>query len=254
MTTTETAQFPLLVSQIRTGFRILRASLGVVLLAGAFASQAALQARDLNGDTVADAYYDTVLNVTWLRDWNAAAGTNFDDGASSSDGRMTWANANAWAQGLTVGAYSDWRLPLLADIGQAGCDFAYSGSDCGYNVSTSGSELAHLFHATLGNVSILDANGVFRGGSSGVNWGLVHSLPFAHMQSDMYWTQLDFGASTHGGFDLSGGGQGAYGGAIGFAVAVRSGDVTAAVPEPAAVALVVLALGAAGMARRRLSS
>ena len=29
-----------------------------------------LQARDLNGDSVTDAYYDTSLNITWLANAN----------------------------------------------------------------------------------------------------------------------------------------------------------------------------------------
>ena len=33
-------------------------------------AQAALQDRDLNGDTVIDAFYDTDLKITWLRDAN----------------------------------------------------------------------------------------------------------------------------------------------------------------------------------------
>ena len=41
--------------------------------------------------------YDTVLDLTWLADWNAGAGSSFDNGSDTTDGGMTWANANAWA-------------------------------------------------------------------------------------------------------------------------------------------------------------
>ena len=50
--------------------------------------ESTLQARDLNGDTVTDAYYDTALNVTWL---------------ANANGAMTWSAANTWASNLMVG-------------------------------------------------------------------------------------------------------------------------------------------------------
>ena len=37
-----------------------------------------LQARDFNGDSVIDAYYDTALNITWLADWNATGTMTWD--------------------------------------------------------------------------------------------------------------------------------------------------------------------------------
>lgn len=50
--------------------------------------------------------YDTDLNITWLADANYAKTSGYD-----ADGLMTWAAANAWAQNLTYGGYTDWRLP-----------------------------------------------------------------------------------------------------------------------------------------------
>jgi hypothetical protein len=51
--------------------------------------------------------YDPVQNITFLKDWSAAAGP------------MTWYEANAWAQDFsyTVNGitYSDWRLPNTTD-------------------------------------------------------------------------------------------------------------------------------------------
>jgi hypothetical protein len=57
--------------------------------------------------------YDTDLDITWLADANAGVGSTFDNGGSTTDGRMTWVNANAWAASLTVGGFSDWRLPSV---------------------------------------------------------------------------------------------------------------------------------------------
>ncbi|MBA3588920.1 hypothetical protein [Methylibium sp.] len=53
------------------------------------------------------------LDLTWLTDANAGAGSSFDDGLSNSDGRMSWTSANAWAAALVVDGVAGWRLPTL---------------------------------------------------------------------------------------------------------------------------------------------
>ena len=70
-----------------------------------------LQARDINGDGVVDAFYDTALNVTWLADANAAAGTIYDSSvfSTATDGQMTWLDAKAWAANLSVYGLTGWR-------------------------------------------------------------------------------------------------------------------------------------------------
>lgn len=94
-----------------------------MLIAGA--AQAALQDRDLDGDSVVDAFYDTDLNITWLRDANV-------------NGLMEWYPAFVWADGYSFGGYSDWRLPS-----GGGC----VGFDC------TDSEMGHLWYIELGNPS-----------------------------------------------------------------------------------------------------
>jgi hypothetical protein len=51
--------------------------------------------------------YDPDLNITFLKDWSAAAGP------------MNWDDANAWAESFTYTSnrvtYSDWRLPVTTD-------------------------------------------------------------------------------------------------------------------------------------------
>ncbi|MDP2325623.1 MAG: hypothetical protein Q8N51_16575 [Gammaproteobacteria bacterium] len=37
------------------------------------------------------------------------------------------------------------------DTGTPGCDFAYTGTDCGYNVDLVAGEMARMFYSTLGN-------------------------------------------------------------------------------------------------------
>ena len=70
---------------------------------------------------------------------------------------MTWTAANAWAAGLRAWAV----LPAaggcrrVTDTGSSGCNFAYTGTDCGYNVNTATGEMAHMFYTTLGDKAYL---------------------------------------------------------------------------------------------------
>lgn len=133
--------------------------------------------------------YDTDLNVTWLRDAYYAQTSGYD-----ADGLMTWSEATIWAANLSYFdternvTYDDWRLPITTDIGTSGCNFAYSGTDCGYNVDPASSEMAHLFFTELGNLSGYTTSGTFRGGSSEVDWGLVNTGPFIDFPSYYYWS------------------------------------------------------------------
>ncbi len=95
--------------------------------------------------------YDDVLDVTWTQDANI-------------NGRDTWDNQVAWAAGYSqthtvYGTFDDWRLPTVTDTGTPGCNFAYTGTDCGYNVDTSTGEMASLFYDTLGGLASYDTSG-----------------------------------------------------------------------------------------------
>ncbi len=112
--------------------------------------------------------YDDVLDVTWLQDANHAKTSGYDD-----DGKMTWAEATAWADQLVYAGYDDWRLPRTGPVD--GVAFNYSGPDydgsrdAGYNVSAPGSaypgslgsEMAYLYYNTLGNLAFKAVNGTF---------------------------------------------------------------------------------------------
>jgi hypothetical protein len=118
--------------------------------------------------------YDTVLDLTWLADWNAGAGSSFDNGSSTTDGLMTRANATLWAASLTDFG-GGWALPTVLDIGYDGCNVATTGTDCGYNVYVSevgrrDSPLAHMYYDTLGNLAYLNATGAIQSG-----WGLENT-------------------------------------------------------------------------------
>jgi hypothetical protein len=146
-----------------------------------------LQGRDLDGNTSNgfEAYYDTALNISWLADANYAQTSGFD-----SVGAMGWSAATAWVAGLNVSGITGWRLPALVDTGSAGCDYGFKGSDCGYNVDTSTSEFAHLFHETLGNGSYYDT----LGNPSLGEFGLVNTGPFSNNQTFDYWIGTPYAA------------------------------------------------------------
>lgn len=225
-----------------------------VALGLAGAAQAALIDRG-NG-----MIYDSTLNITWLKNWNQAAGSSFDNGSSTSDGRMTWASANAWAEGLNFGGFSDWRLPTMVDTGSSGCDFSYAGgTDCGFNVqtktgSTVYSEMAHLWYESLGNKSFCPPGDATCDGYPQDGGGLTNTGPFLNMQSDYYWSGTVYAPDPAFAWvfgTLDGIQAENFQSTDVYPVAVRPGDVAAAVPEPQSVALALLALGAAAAARRR---
>lgn len=135
-----------------------------------------LQPRDLAGNGVIDAFYDTTLDITWLRDASVA-------------GAVPWAAANAWARTLRVGGVSGWRLPSMVNRQGSLPDFSFRGSDCGYNVRTASrgavySEMAHLWYVTLGNQACYDPAGERRMSA----WGLENTGDFLRLQPDFYWT------------------------------------------------------------------
>lgn len=110
---------------MQTGFikRVVLGAAAMVALLLAGTAQAALQDRDLDGNGVTDAFYDTDLDITWLRDANVS-------------GLINWPTAVAWADGYSFGGHNDWRLP--------------SSDNCeGYNCT--GSEMGHLWYVELGN-------------------------------------------------------------------------------------------------------
>jgi len=201
--------------------------------------------------------YDDVLDITWLQDANYAKTSGYD-----ADGRMDWNAAMAWATGLSYGGYNDWRLPTIVDTGTSGCDFAYGGTDCGYNVQTGSvattvySELASLFYDTLGNNGWVDTSGNPTGCSGSDPWCLTNTGLFTNMQSNFYWSGTEYAPGTYRawGFYTGSGVQDTNDKNVElYAWAVRSGDVGGGgggtVPEPGT--LLLMSAGLAGLLGRR---
>lgn len=192
------------------------------ILAFTGASQAAgtwettLLGRDMNGKAVDGSSASAVfLYDTDLKiTWLRDANQN---------GNWDWVTAKSWASGLTVGAYGGWRLPLS--------DTSCITYDC------TASEMGHLWYEELGNPA--------RG-------PMTNAGNFRNLQSAGYWSSSDYSTRYAWHFSTSDGYQGPFLKTYAqYALAVRPGDVLAAVPEPETFALMLSGLGVLGFVARR---
>lgn len=226
----------------------------IVLAAGlSGAAQAALQARDLDGNVAtAEAYYDTVLDITWLANADVS-------------GPMGWAAANSWAANLSFYdavnnvTYDNWRLPTVNPIN--GTSFNYNwkfngSTDFGYNISeqgtafagSTGSEMAHLFYNTLDNKGYCPVS-TDCSPAAQPGWGLTNTGPFTNLQDYSYWSGSEYASDTGKAlyFSFFNGSQYADPKNYGYlALAVSPGDV-AAVPEAETWAMLLAGLGLLGI-------
>jgi hypothetical protein len=191
---------------------------GILLSLTAATANAALLGRApaTPGGTDYQAFYDDVLNITWLADANLAATNTFGvhgigvRQASPADdafrGVMNWFTAQFWISAMNTASYlgvNSWRLPVVTPINGANFDYSFrdDGSvDLGYNITAPGSthpgstasEMAHLYYNSLDNVGIVDANGIRTDcGYSYTPDCLTNVGPFANIQSQ-YWSGTDY--------------------------------------------------------------
>ena len=177
--------------------------------------------------------YDTTRNITWLADMNL-------------NGRMSWDVATAWANNLVYGGFADWRLPTLNPL-DASCTGRVR---LGFGFNCTGGELSGLFVTDLGN----KANESVLNQLGDTAEQIANLALFSNVQSFVYWSGTEYAPypasawlfSTIEGLQSTAGKSSAL-----YAVAVRPGDVAAAVPEPQTLAMALLALGATVVARRR---
>lgn len=167
----------------------------------------------------------------------------------SPDGRTSYFGARAFINYLNSTSYggtNQWRLPGITDTGTAGCDFSYSGTDCGYNVAPASGELARLYYSELGLIAKYDTDGFPNSGNGygifandgGPGSGAVG--PFSNVQSNAYWMDLDHAPNPQAAwvFATSDGLQGFESKQEqGYAWAVTSGLVSA-VPVPSSLWLI----------------
>lgn len=233
-------QYAVIESILKATLLLVTTVLMSVVHAGPVSSQGTwettLLARDLDGNGTTDAFYDTALNITWLKDANA-------------NGAMNWSEANSWANDLVVSGFSGWRLPNMAP-GTTACIFSYQDTNCGYNVQTASSEMAHLWYDALGNKSLFDTIGNI----DHTGCCLTNTGDFQNMQDFIYWfgttnpnnanSAFRFGIN-HGYQELQDTNHQL------FALAVHLGDIGTPMPEPDSMMLALAALASLGVVRRK---
>lgn len=162
----------------------------VTLVLGTLSANAALHSR-----AGGQAYYDDVLDITWVADANLADTTSFDVLAINANGTMYWDQANEWISAMNAAAYlgkSDWRLPTVTDTGSSGCNAAFTGTDCGYNVDLATGEMAHMFYSTLGNTAYFNTSGGVTGCPGSPSYCLTNTGPFSNLQPYNYWSGTQY--------------------------------------------------------------
>jgi hypothetical protein len=210
----------------------------MILIAGVFAINANAALMPVAGGL---GVYDSDLDITWLAEGNAGAGSSFDDGASATDGLMTWGKAVDWAASLNVAGFSGWRLPTTLHPDPS-CDTQSGGRSFGQNCT--GSEMGHMFHVEMGGTAF----------NSMLNTGDPDLAFFTNLQDGVYWSGTEVAAfpTDADDFNINNGKQfGANKSGEFSAWAVHDGNIGAPVPVPPAVWLFGSALGLLGWARRR---
>lgn len=213
---------------------------------------ATVEAALINGNN--GLIYSTDLDITWFGFGNFAANSIYDNGGNTSDGKMSWANANNWAADLEYLSFTNWRLPTAVAVGSdPSCDLIqYPGDGNFYNYNCTGSEMGYLFYNELGGiVDIADNSSIF---DETIFDGLLYNNYWSSTlaDNDCY---LNTTSSCAWDFDFKNGVTEDYPVGFGYhALAVHNGDIgnLALIPVPPAVWLFGTGLlGLFGIARRK---
>lgn len=116
--------------------------------------------------------YDTVYDITWLKNANYVETTGYDDllYGHNTGGRLTWYDAVDWVSNLSIHdttnniTWDDFRLPT------------FDGTS-GFHADGSGSEFAHLYYSELGNIQ------------DSIE-GMEKQGPFINVIGQAYWTDV----------------------------------------------------------------
>lgn len=239
-------------------YRQLGNTLVLLAITTSSASHGALFGRDIDGDlSTAEAFYDDVLNITWLRDANFAQTSGFD-----SDGLFLYNDATAWAASLSIGIATDWRLPSIRAIDPNDHDptLTFNGStDRGYLITRS--EMGHMYYNNLGNLAYRDENQNIQPGYGLNNIDFIEAitgqeLSFDNLFATQYWSQEEFTDLTSQAWTFNNDLGLQFNdnkSELHYAWAVHDGDVLPAIiPVPTAAWLFGSALiGLAGISRKR---
>jgi hypothetical protein len=130
--------------------------------------------------------YDSDLDITWLADANYAA-TQYEQSCGeigAKDGLMDFLQATKWADELSFGGYSDWRLPKSAQP-DPNCENQTVVGSHGFNCTAG--EIGHLFYGEVNH-------GL--GGKAGHNITEAHNRDFRLFHNfpslGVYWYSTDF--------------------------------------------------------------
>lgn len=216
------------------------------------AAHAALEGRDAdqNPGNGFEAYYDTVLGITWLADAGYVATSGYAELPE-----LPWGQAVSWANGLDFHGVTGWRLPsVISRISTTPLDQIASGS----GADAHNSELGHMYYTNLNLGADLSPN---RGTVQipGVDHGVI-----LNFSSELFWTQDTYTPKPSRAWALwtsfPFAGSQAYVGKIlyGGAWAVHDGDPFGFVPgpapavdEPASLWLLTAGLGVGAFMQRK---
>jgi hypothetical protein len=208
---------------------ITRNALALAALSLAAQAQASLSPRDLDGNLLngPEAYYDSVLNITWLANANtlgtqlaysndpsallgsiisAAGGQIAGHSLSTADfsnlnnGAANYYGAMAFATTLNAYGITGWRLPDTKPVN--GSSFVISNAlpgdevsgaeDQSYNITSPHSELSYMYYVNLGLKGAVAADG-----SPNASYGVPNptvtavggGATFINVVNGVYWSR-----------------------------------------------------------------